>query len=310
MSVRGRGAGSVVGWGATGEGPGSASGEAPGPEESFRLRKRLGQHLLTDRGVLAQVVKAAELGHTDTVIEVGAGLGVLTRELALRAGRVIAVELDQRLALALRRSLAAFPNVEIVQGDILNLPPCQLLTPKSQAGVQMPWPSYKVVANLPYYITSPVLRHFLEKAPRPRLMVVMVQAEVAGRIVAAPGQMSLLSVAVQFYGRPTLLARVPASSFLPSPKVESAILRIDVYPEPPVSVPDAVFFPVVRAGFASRRKQLRNALSHALDISPSEAQELLEEAAIAPQRRAQTLSLEEWAALAWAYHRWRAEREE
>ena len=304
MSRRGGGEQGFVGWGTAGGVPYLASGKAPG--EGLRLRKRLGQHLLTDQSVLAQVVQAAELGHTDTIIEVGSGLGVLTKELALRAGRVIAVELDQRLALALRRSLAAFSNVEIVQGDILKLPPCLLLTPERLAGVQRPLPSYKVVANLPYYITSPVLRHFLEEPPRPRLMAVMVQAEVAERIVATPGQMGLLSVAVQFYGHPTLLARVPASSFTPPPKVESAILRIDVYPEPPVSVPEALFFPVVRAGFASRRKQLRNALSHALDISPTAAQTLLVEAGIATQRRAQTLSLEEWATLARSYHRWRA----
>lgn len=269
----------------------------------------MGQHLLTDRSVLGQVVEAAELGLTDTVIEVGAGLGVLTRELALRAGRVIAVELDQRLALALRQGLASLPNVEIVQGDILKLPPSQLLTPKGSVGAAGPWPSYKVVANLPYYITSAALRHFLEESPRPRLMVLMVQVEVAERIAAAPGQMSLLSVSVQLYGRPTILARVPARSFSPPPKVESAILRIDVHSKPPVAVPEADFFPVVRAGFTSRRKQLHNALAHALDFAPGEAQAVLAEAGISPQRRAQTLSVEEWAALAWAHRHWRARSE-
>lgn len=256
----------------------------------LRAKKSLGQHFLIDKRVLHRIVSAAELTPEDTVIEVGPGLGILTKELARRARRVIAVEADPNLASALREVVA---NIDIVSADILKTDPVLLL---ASVGVEEASPSYKVVANIPYYITSPILRHFLEASLKPSLIVVMVQKEVGEAIVAQPGRMSLLAVSVQFYGQPVIVDRVPARSFYPSPKVDSVILRIKLYEQPPVSVPQTnKFFDVVRAGFSAPRKQLRNALAQGWGIPPQEAAHLLERAMINPQRRAQTLHLEEWA---------------
>ncbi|TET88726.1 MAG: ribosomal RNA small subunit methyltransferase A [Dehalococcoidia bacterium] len=256
----------------------------------LRAKKSLGQHFLVDKGVLHRIVSAAELTSEDTVIEVGPGLGVLTKELARRAGRVIAVEADPNLASALREVVA---DIDIISTDILETDPALLL---ASSGVEGASPSYKVVANIPYYITSPILRHFLEASLKPSLIVVMVQKEVGEAIVAQPGRMSLLAVSIQFYGKPVIVDHVPARSFYPPPKVDSVILRIKVHEQPPVSVPQAnKFFDVVRAGFSAPRKQLRNALAQGLGIPPKEAANLLERAMIDPQRRAETLHLEEWA---------------
>lgn len=253
-----------------------------------RAKKRLGQHFLINRGILAKIVEAAELQAEDTVVEVGPGTGVLTRELAAHAGQVIAVELDRDLVERLRSELPN--NVRVLYGDILQLPP-ERLFPE-------PPSSYKVVANLPYYITAPVLRHFLAGSFRPERLVVMVQYEVAQTITARPGDMSLLSVAVQFYGRAEFVAAVSPGSFQPPPKVRSAIVRIDTYDDPPVDVPSAAtFFDTVRAGFSARRKQLRNALAQGWKVPTEDAARILLASAVDPARRAQTLSLEEWAAV-------------
>ncbi len=260
-------------------------------------RKRLGQHFLTDRRVLQRILAAASLSSADTVIEVGAGSGVLTQALAKAAGKVIAVEIDQGLYDHLRRRLAAYPSVEPVCGDILSLPPGELLS-RAQAS-----PPYVVVANLPYYIASAVLRRFLESAQPPARMIVMVQAEVGQSIAAPPGRMSLLSVSVQFYAQAKVLFYVPPRAFRPPPKVRSAVIRLDVRPEPAVAVDDRqAFFHLVQAGFAAPRKQLRNALALGLSIDPASAQSLLETANIDARRRAQTLSLDEWGCL---YRTWR-----
>ena len=259
-----------------------------------RAVKGLGQHFLVDRGVLETIVSAAELGPADTVVEVGPGLGILTEELVSKAGKVIAVELDPKLAVALGRKLYQVPQLTVLNANVLYLDPGELVTGQTSASGDVQ--GYKVVANLPYYIASPVLRHFLEALLKPRLMVVMVQKEVGQSIVAEPGGMSLLGVSVQLYGKPMIVAYVPAQSFYPQPKVDSAIVRIDVYPRPAVDVADvSAFFEVVKAGFSAPRKQLRNALSLALQLGAPEVIELLEQAGIAPQRRPQTLSLEEWA---------------
>jgi len=252
----------------------------------LRARKGLGQHFLIDGEVLQLITSAAELTPSDVVIEVGPGLGILTRELAQKAGRVIAIELDNKLAAALKQTLAPFDNVTIINDDVLKIEPQNLAT------------DYKLVANLPYYITSPVLRHFLEASAKPKLMILMVQKEVAEAIVAKPGKMSLLSVSVQFYGEPRIISDVPAQCFYPAPKVDSAILRIDPSPQPRVAVADeGSFFDLVRAGFTAPRKQLANSLAQGLGISKAEVLPLLERAGIVPQRRAETLSLEEWARL-------------
>jgi len=258
----------------------------------LHARKGLGQHFLIDREVLGLVVEAAALTASDIVIEVGPGLGVLTRGLAGQAGRVITVELDDRLAAALQEELVSLHNVTVINGDILNFDPAVLIKESGGQG------RYKVVANLPYYITSPVLRHFLEATVRPQTMVIMMQKEVAETITARPGRMSLLSVSVQFYGEATIVGYVPAESFYPEPEVDSAVLKIDVSPEPRVVVSDInSFFGLVRAGFSAARKQLVNSLAQGLGISRIEVLPFLEKAGIEPTRRAETLSLDEWARL-------------
>ncbi len=251
----------------------------------LKARKGLGQHFLIDEGVLQTIVSSAELALDDVVIEVGPGLGILTRELAQKAGRVIAIELDDKLAALLKKTLASFDNVTVINDDVLRLEPADLAT------------AYKVVANLPYYITSPVLRHFLEASAKPQTMVVMVQKEVAEAIAVEPGGMSLLSVSVQFYGKPRIVSTVPAQSFYPAPEVDSALLRIDLYPQPALAVDEKSFFNLVRAGFTAPRKQLVNSLAQGLGITKAEVLPLLEKADIESWRRAETLSLEEWARL-------------
>lgn len=259
-------------------------------EFDIQPRKSLGQNFLADQRALERIVEAAELGPGDIVLEIGPGLGTLTRCLAAGAGWVVAIELDQRLVEVLKQTLADLPNVEIIHGDILELNPADLLE-RQMASFQ-----YKVVSNLPYYITSAVLRHLLTAKVRPKLMIVTVQLEVARRITAEPGDMSLLAVSVQFYGRPRIVARIKASAFYPSPQVDSAVIRIDLDGRPLVEVDDAdSFFKVVRAGFAQRRKQLRNALAAEFALPASEVAQALSRAGVDPKRRAQTLGIEEWA---------------
>jgi len=250
-------------------------------------QKAFGQNFLVDRQVLQRIVAAADLTNRDTVIEVGPGLGILTEALAERAGRVIAVELDRGLAALLRDRLSSRTNVSLIEADVLTLSPGDLVSPP-----------YLVVANLPYNVTAAVLRHFLEAAVRPTRLVVMVQREVAQRIVAGPGEMNLLAIAVQFYGRPRIMGIVHAGAFYPPPKVQSAILRIDLYEQPAAAVSDpAAFFQVVRAGFAQKRKHLQNALSHGLDRPVVEVVAAMRAARVETGRRAETLTLAEWGRL-------------
>ena len=260
-------------------------------EHGLRPRKRLGQNFLLDPGALNRIVEAADLSTGDSVVEVGAGIGNLTRLLATEAGTVVAVELDDRLVEVLREQVAELANVRVVHGDVLDI-----------HDFGFAHRAYKVVGNLPYYITSAVLRHFLEGRPQPVLVVVTVQREVAERIVAEPGDMSLLAVSVQFYGRPRIVGRIPAGSFYPPPQVDSAVVRIDVEAEPQVDldegVSEAAFFRAVRAGFSQRRKTLRNSLSGGLGLDPGLVEERLRGAGVDPRRRAETLSLPEWAVIA------------
>jgi 16S rRNA (adenine1518-N6/adenine1519-N6)-dimethyltransferase len=265
-------------------------------QAGLRARKGLGQHFLVDGGVLKHILAAAELSPTDIVIEVGPGLGVLTRELARRAGRVVAVELDDNLASLLKETLASFSNVTIVHQDMLKVDPPALLQqhfPDRKVGSL----SYKVVANLPYYIASPVLRHFLEADLKPQSLVVMVQKEVAREITAHAGRLSLLGISIQLYGEPKIVKYARASSFYPAPEVDSAILKITVYPQPVVEVDTESFFIVVRAGFSAARKQLVNSLTQGLKVPKAETLSLLDRAGIDSRRRAETLSIEEWARL-------------
>lgn len=256
-------------------------------------KKSLGQNFLTDASVARRIVAAAEPAADDTVLEIGPGPGVLTGMLAARAQRVVAVELDPRfvrLLLQEHKGAVDAGRLHVQQGDVLDYAPGALVAPALR---------YQVIANLPYYITSPVLRHLLEAAHKPELAVVMVQREVAERIVAPPGDLSILAVSVQFYAEAELLFVVPAAAFSPAPKVESAVLRLRVRPTPAVvDVEPARYFQLVRAGFSQKRKQLANSLSGGLGVPKAQAIALLESAAIDPMRRAETLTLAEWGELA------------
>ena len=256
-------------------------------------KKALGQHFLVDGRVVGRIVQAADLSPSDVVLEIGPGRGALTRALVERAGRVVAVEVDEALAERLAESIGHRPNFTVVAADAREVDIDSLV--ESDA-------PYKVVANLPYYAASPIIRRFLEAEHKPTLMVVMVQREVAQEMVARPGKMRLLSVATQLYGDPRIVASVPPRAFRPAPKVSSSVVRIDVYGEPAVQFDSADrFFRLVRAGFSAPRKQLRNTLMHGLDESPDAAQEMLARAGIDSTRRPQTLSLAEWGALYEAY---------
>ncbi len=251
----------------------------------LRAHKGLGQNFLQDPLALEAIVSAAEIQPTDMVLEIGPGLGSLTRYLAVSAREVVAVELDEKLIPPLKAVLAPYQNVRLIHGDILKLSPGDLIAGRD----------YIVVANIPYYITSAVIRHLLENEPKPRRIVLTVQKEVAQRICAKPGDMSLLALSVQVYGKPRSAAHIPAEAFFPAPKVDSAVLCVDIYPSPLIKEELLdTFFKLIKAGFSQKRKTLRNSLSAGLHISPSEAAELLERANIDPQRRAETLSIEEW----------------
>jgi len=269
-------------------------------------RRALGQNFLVDPAAPARIAALAELTCADTVIEVGAGLGTLTAVLAAHAGRVIAVETDPHLVAILHQELAAFENVTIVHGDILDLDPAVLLDVSLMPLMPL-WgtrlPHYHVVANLPYYITAAVVRHLLEATVRPTRMVVTVQREVAERIVSVPADMSVLAVSVQFYGQPRIGMRLKRGVFFPAPDVESAVVCIDLHDAPPVPVTDvAEFFRVVRAGFAQRRKQLRNTLAASLHLPPDDVVAALASVGVDATRRAETLTLEEWGRVTDALH--------
>ena len=251
----------------------------------LRADKSLGQNFLQDPIALEKITAAAGIRPTDSVLEIGPGLGSLTRYLAVSAQEVVAVELDENLIPPLRTVIAPYANIRLIHGDILKFPPAELV---HQSG-------YLVVANIPYYITSAIIRHLLENEPKPRRIVLTIQKEVADRICAAPGDMSLLALSVQVYGEPRIAARIPAGAFFPAPKVDSAVLCLDVYPEPQIKRESLeTFFKLIKAGFSQKRKTLRNSLSSGLHISPMEAADLLTRAGIDPQRRAETVSIPEW----------------
>ncbi len=267
-------------------------------QRGLRPRKSLGQHFLVDRGILRAIAAAAGLTSDDTVIEVGPGTGLLTAELQALAGEVIAVELDHGMVTLLRESFPADGNVHIVEGDILRLSPAELVRGHSTRQAEC----YKVVANLPYYITSPVLRHFLHAELRPSVMVVMVQQEVGHAMKAGPGDMSLLSVSVQAFARVSVVRRVSARSFHPQPKVDSLVLRLDTLTSPPVAPSEVErFIDFVGAGFHSPRKQLRNSFGHGLGAERDYVDALLSAGGIEPTRRPETLTVDEWVRL-WRIH--------
>lgn len=262
--------------------------------------RSLGQNFLIEPTVLQAIVTAAELTPADTVLEVGPGLGVLTWELLRHVGALRVVELDRRLAERLHDEFGHEPRLTIIQGDILRQPPDAILDRDEGGAASAGRSAYKVVANLPYAITSPALRHFLEASHRPTLMVVLVQWEVAQRISAQPDDLSVLAHAIQVYAEPTIIARVPASSFVPVPAVDSAILRLRVRAQPAVADDEVdALMRVIKAGFLHARKKLSNALPGGLaamgtPITKEHALAVLEGAGVNPDRRAETVTLAEW----------------
>ena len=270
-----------------------SNGLVPLPRSGPRPRKSLGQHFLADGRILDRIVAAADLTRDTVVLEVGPGRGVLTRRLVRSAGSVVAVEMDGALAKELPYRLEFPPNLTVVHADARTVDFASLVDADS---------SYRVVANLPYYAASPIIRRFLESDTKPESMVVMVQREVAQSMVAQPGRMGILSVAIQFYAVPRLVCNVPSRAFRPAPKVASSVVRLDVRTSPAFKVgsPDS-FFEVVRAGFAAPRKQLRNSLSQGLGILAADAGKILEDIGLDGRRRPETLTLEEWGTV---YRRW------
>lgn len=255
-------------------------------------KKSLGQNFLFDPAILERIVQAGEVGPEDVVLEIGPGAGSLTQALAAVAKRVVAVELDNRLIPLLEETLGDLPNAEIVHGDILEVNLQSLISNSLISN------HYKVVANIPYYITSAVIRHLLEAPVKPTMIVLTVQKEVAERICAAPPEMSVLAVSVQVYGRPRIAGQIPAGAFYPRPDVDSTMVRIDLLPEPVITNEEAdKFFEVVKAGFSQKRKQLRNSLASGLHLKTGDADTLLTKAGIEPARRAETLTIEEWMGL-------------
>jgi len=254
----------------------------------MKADKSLGQNFLNDSSALQQIIDAAEIQKNDIVLEIGPGLGSLTRYLALTAGKVICIELDPDLIPILDKVLNPYSNIEIIEGDILKIRISSLVHDEN----------YLVVANVPYNITSAIFRHLLDNFPRPKRLVLTIQKEVAQRICAEPGNMSLLALSVQIYGKPRIAKIISADSFYPVPKVESAIIRVDMNPEP--LIPQGLlepFFLLAKAGFSQKRKTLRNSISAGLRITKEDASCMLENSGIDPTRRAETLSIQEWSVL-------------
>ena len=259
--------------------------------------KGLGQHFLTDERVLERILETASITHDDVVIEVGSGIGLLTRRLAQRAAQVLAIELDRKMIRILTDSLGRYANLHVIAQDILEVDPAPTIA-RALGVPESEIPPFKVVGNLPYYITSAILRHLLTASVRPSHLTLMVQHEVAKRIIALPGKSSLLAMSVQVFGAPMLVQRVPAGAFYPRPKVDSALMAIQVFEQPLVGEEEIErFFRVLRAGFGQKRKQLRNSLSHGLNWPKARILEALVEAGIDPARRPQTLDVEEWVQL-------------
>jgi len=257
-------------------------------KRGIRPSKRLGQNFLISAQVRTDLVDAAEVTKNDVVLEVGAGIGTITVELAKLAKKVIAVEKDPSLIPILKETTKSYKNIEIIQADILKIPPYPILhTPYS-----------KVVGNIPYYLTAPLIRKFLETDTPPKSMTLMVQKEMAQRICAKPPDMSILSVSVQVYAKPEIISYVPRSSFWPQPAVDSAIIKIIPFAHDREQKVLDTFFRIVKAGFSNPRKQLINNLLSGLKISRADTEKWLLACSIAPERRAETLTVEEWLHLA------------
>ena len=254
----------------------------------IHARKSLGQNFLNDAEALKKIIESAGISRQDVVLEIGAGPGCLTRYLALSSRQVIAVEMDPKLFPILTRVMSPFSNVSLICADIMKL----------DLNACIPADSYLVVANIPYYLTSAIIRRLLETQASPRRIVLTIQKEVAERICSEPGELNLLALSVQVYGQPVITAIIPADRFHPKPEVDSAILRID-RTEKPYFEPTELdhFFTIARAAFSQKRKTLRNSLSSGLHIAPARIEEILIRSGLDPQTRPQDVSLPEWKTL-------------
>ncbi len=268
-------------------------------KHNFKLSKSLGQNFLTDKNIIDKIIEAADITETDLVIEIGPGIGVLTAEAAQRAGRVVALEIDQNLIPILKETLALYGNVQVVNADVLKTDLNEIIKGVQAENAELT--GVKIIGNLPYYITTPIIMKILEEGTAADSITVMMQKEVADRIKSPPGGKTYgaISVAVQYYCTVTDVAKVPRQVFIPEPKVDSAVLRLDIRTEKSVEIEDErLFFACVKAGFGQRRKTLLNSLTGVCGIDKEETRGLLEVANIDPIRRAETLSIEEFAALA------------
>jgi len=270
--------------------------DIPGLLKQYGIRpnKRLGQNFLIDPRYLTRVADAGAITDQDTVLEVGAGVGNLTRLLGMRAKEVIAVEIDSALIPILNQVTASCANIKIIHGDILGYDLADLMT-------SIP---YQVVANIPYYITSNLIRHLMTSDAHPQHIVLTIQKEVADRICAPSGKLSLLGLSVQVFGYPVIKSKIPAEAFYPTPKVDSAIVRVDMHPSP--LIPEVyleTFFYLAKAGFSQKRKTLRNSLSAGLRLDKKAVEELLYAVDIDDRRRAETLTIDEWNAITLEYFR-------
>ena len=253
--------------------------------KDLKILKSLGQNFLIDENVLGKIVQAAELDKNDVIIEIGPGFGTLTEELSKKCKKVIAIEKDKKLAEKLD---GKFENIEIITDDILKIKLKEFIKKYAPDG------KYKLVSNIPYYITSPIIKMFLESDIQPELIVLLMQKEVAERICAKPGKLSVLALSVQVYGEPEIVDYVDKSAFYPEPKVDSAILKIKNIKK---NFPNEYYkdlFRIIKIGFSSKRKKLANNLSAGLHIGKMQSEELIVEAEINLNARAQELELEDW----------------
>ena len=265
----------------------------------FRLTKSLGQNFLTDKNIIDNIIEASNIGENDLVIEIGPGIGVITKEAAAKAGSVIAVEIDKNLIPILQETLADKTNVKIINRDILKTDLTAVIEEEKKNFPQME--SVRIIGNLPYYITTPIIMKLLEDGVPADSITVMMQKEVADRIKAAPGnkERGALSVAVQYYCQVVKVTDVPKEVFVPAPKVDSTVLRLDIRKEKPVELKDdKLFFKAVKSGFAQRRKTLLNSLASGTGLGKDKIGQILEEAGIDPGRRAETLDIDEFAKIA------------
>lgn len=258
-------------------------------ELGIRPNKGLGQHFLFERGVVERMVRQAGVTASDSVLEVGPGLGILTSELLRKAGRVVAIELDRTLAAHLQSAFGDVPSFTLIEGNALAVPLADLFPPTEP---------FSVVANLPYSVGSAILRHLLEAERQPHRLTVMLQKEVAARLVATPPEMSILGIATQFFATPRIAFDVDPAVFIPPPKVESAVVILEVHPRPPLPRElHPLFFKIVTAGFRQKRKQVANSIADVLQVPKPDVAFWLQATGIDPMRRAETLSVAEWVAL-------------